>query len=622
MKLMMRMTVRTLAQNKKRTVLTLLAAALSAGMLFAVSTIAASFYGAMLKYGAANHHDYEQNLAPFKGMLDTLTAVLAVIIMAGAVVVIANAFTISAGERVRQFGILKSVGATKKQIRRSVTFEGIIISAIGVPAGLAVGAGFSAIGVAILNTFLSGEAKKIVLGAGAEDATGMTFGLVITPSALILTIALTFIAIMLSSMIIARKVAKLTALQAIRNEGEVKINPRSVKTSKLTAKIFGFEGTLAAKSLKRSKRKYRATVVSLVVSIVLVISASTLGGVLFQMADTLLPGGGQADVILTAWTNNVSMEDIDALTKEFDKFPGGAKSKWIIDGWAYVGERSESGGLIAHLSFEQLILDEESYEAYIKEIGAASGDAVLIYRDTKQLPDLKELDSNDGRVNITPVIKTSYANSLIRNYYREGEDEPPALVLPREKAVDIEENSIFVRWNIETEDPAGFGVYAEKVSMDLLGSNAVDNDTAYAKEMKSLFTVVMVFVYGFVAMLTVIGVTSVLSTVYSNIKLRAPELAILGAVGMDKRGLRRMLNLESIMYGITALLIGLPIGVICSFALQTVIGQRLGTGYTIPWPAMLASAAGTFVITFISMHYAARQQKKQSIADTMRTVNI
>lgn len=133
---------------------------------------------------------------------------------------------------------------------------------------------------------------------------------------------------------------------------------------------------------------------------------------------------------------------------------------------------------------------------------------------------------------------------------------------------------------------------------------------------------VMIFIYGFIALLALIGVTSVIATVYSGIQLRAPEFAVLSAVGMTPGGLRRMLNLESLLYGLKSLLIGLPLGIALSYVLFRLFRLQLNFPFQVPWPAVGLCVLGTFAVTFVSMHYAASQLRRGNIAETMRAVNV
>lgn len=194
-----------------------------------------------------------------------LTLLISLIVF-GSVSLIYNSFSISVSERTKQFGILKSIGATKSQIKKSVIYEAVILCAIGIPLGLISGCG----GIALTFHILSGTIDTLL----STSSTKMEF--VLSPAALALSSILSFITVIISAYIPAKKAIKINPIEAVRQSNDIKLNRRSVKVSPLIQKLFGFEATISAKNFKRSKKKYRTTVFSLFVSVVLFISASSL----------------------------------------------------------------------------------------------------------------------------------------------------------------------------------------------------------------------------------------------------------------------------------------------------------------------------------------------------------
>lgn len=184
------------------------------------------------------------------------------IIVFGSVALIYNAFSISVSERTQQFGLLSSVGATKKQIRYSVMFEAFFVSIIGIPIGILCGIG----GIGITIAIIQSQITRLLTLSG--------FPLRVSWISVISAGAIALITVLISALIPARRATKCTAIEAIRQTKDIKTNNKPIKVSKLTKKLFGFEGTLAAKYFKRNRKKYRTTVISLAMSVVLFISAS------------------------------------------------------------------------------------------------------------------------------------------------------------------------------------------------------------------------------------------------------------------------------------------------------------------------------------------------------------
>ncbi len=197
-------------------------------------------------------------------MLTLLSAIVIALIVFGSVALIYNAFSISVSERTRQFGLLSSVGGTKKQIRRSVLFEAVVISGIGIPLGILVGVG--GIGITL---FLIGERFRSILGVPFPMRVRVSL------PAILIAAALALFTVLLSAWIPSKRATRVSAVSAIRQSMDIKAKQKEVKTSRLTYRLFGLPGMLANKYYKRSRSKYRATVVSLFMSIVLFISASS-----------------------------------------------------------------------------------------------------------------------------------------------------------------------------------------------------------------------------------------------------------------------------------------------------------------------------------------------------------
>src|SRR5690606_10296491 len=142
-----------------------------------------------------------------------------------------------------------------------VFFEGAVIGAISIPIGILAGLGGIGTTFAFINKYLQGA-----LG-GSERLE-----LVATPSSLFIACGVSILTIFISTYIPAIKASKISAIDAIRQTHDIKLSGKTVKTSKLVRKIFGIEAEIGLKNLKRNKKRYLATVFSLVISIVLFLS--------------------------------------------------------------------------------------------------------------------------------------------------------------------------------------------------------------------------------------------------------------------------------------------------------------------------------------------------------------
>lgn len=576
-----------------------------------------------------------------------IAAVLFVLIMGGSILVIANSFYISSNERIQQYGILKSVGATRKQVRNSVLFEGVSLAVIAIPLGLVVGHIISGVVLAITQSLMS---EMINMG-------GATIHMAFSLPAILLATAASFVTIMLSAWFPARKTSRISPIEAIRQTKEVKIKPGKVKTSPLTQKVFGFEGTLASKALKRNRKKYRATVISLTGSIILFLGATGFGTLLSQSVGMAYEDYG-FNVYFLLSGESFSYEEQNAAVSDLTNLDG-VKS--------YSTSRSVSG-----------LYTEISEDMMTKEGIANFGWGGLMYTTIGAVSDSEfealcaDLGLDLNEMSDTNNIKGILLNTSGRFYNAEGKrTEAIALydIAPGTELTmymeDLSSNTVNTEALMAevvgsiSEIPTALGYYGfhsgglmlivsgdtfrslydsssviyvanvENSSeyMEAAESLSWDADYYYSieeqvRQTRNILSVYQLFIYGFVVMLSLIAVTSVIGTISTTIALRKREFAMLSSVGMTPKGVRKMLNLESLFYGVRALVFGLPLGVLASYLIYTAFMESISYPFVWPWQSMLACIAAVFLLTFATMRYARHKQKRDNIVDSLRGENI
>lgn len=237
----------------------------------------------ILRYYGASDNALIVTLYSIAGLLVALVAF-------GSISLIYNSFAISVSERTRQFGILRSIGATKKQVRAMVRYEALLLGFAGIGLGLVLGLA----GIGVTLWIISPMLARMM--SDASSAAGVRMRLVISPVMLGISALVCLLTTLLSARIPARRAVKIDPISAIRQSNDVKLSVREVKTSRLTQKLFGFEGTMASKNFKRNRKRYRATVLSLFLSIVLFISASSLTSYLRDSFNDIIGDVNAADV--------------------------------------------------------------------------------------------------------------------------------------------------------------------------------------------------------------------------------------------------------------------------------------------------------------------------------------
>lgn len=569
-------------------------------------------------------------------VLYTIAGVVIFIIVISSVFVIRNSFSISVAEKNRQYGMLSSVGATSKQIRRNVIFEGMVIGLIAIPLGILLGIVAIMILLKVVNYLLT------------DMLSGLCFTYSINLLAVLISVAISIITIYLSCLIPARRAAKISPIESIRGNNDIKIKAKKLRISKLTKKLFGIGGVIASKNLKRSKKKYRTTVISLVISIFIFISLSS-----FLTLGTKTSQFYYMDFKFNVYVHSLS----DANTQIYEKISklenvdNSAycyQSSLDIDNIKYASEFGkkflENDPQPTGIAF--MIYNNEYFKKYIKEIGLKESDyktaVILLDYDTfynedgsKTVDRIYSLKPGD-KVNVKSgdKVKTLTISKFtdVKPMGQEAVYYDHGIIVVSEDYIkevfkeDVNNSDYYHLSNlfIKSSKPQEL----ENTLNDLIKQGGdyygltVFNYETYMKQEQRMLLVVKIFLYGFITVITLIGVTNIFNTITTNMILRSKEFAMLKSVGMSSKEFNKMIRLESIMYGTKSLLIGIPLGILGSYGMYKAFAQGIDLGYTLPLPAIIISIIFVFIIVRITMKYSLNKINKQNIIETIRKDNI
>jgi len=292
MKLTTQLALSQLKVNKRRTTWTLVGITLATAALTAVFGLGLGSGHELATRLFAGTYQEER----FNNIFIGLAMVLALFIILIGIIVVSNAFRVSAGDRYTQFGVLRSTGATGKQIRQTIAAEGTFLSLIGIPVGLLIGMGIHYLSMLIINHYLE-----------AIDPTfaGNSLRFVVSPLVFLVAIVVSLVTVFVAAWLPARRAAKVSAIEAIHGVGEVKAKNAKVRLTKPIKRTFGSEGVLAATFLRRSKRSYRATVIALTFSVILVVAAGGLASMLHRSVDLMF-----SDTLFGAQTHTEISPDL------------------------------------------------------------------------------------------------------------------------------------------------------------------------------------------------------------------------------------------------------------------------------------------------------------------------
>ena len=588
----------------------------------------------------------------FNALLYSAGVIVIAIIMVGSIFLIYNSFSISLNERMRQIGILSSVGATSKQLRNSVLFEGLCIGVVGIPAGVCLG-------LASIGLIISGITKKL----SSIFYTGVSLTMDISALAIIGAAAISMITILVSAYIPARKAAKTPVMDCIRQTNEIKVEAKAVRISRTTRRICGLEGTLALKNFKRNKKRYRSIVLSLALSIVLFVSTSAL-------VTSMNHETKQAKVVTSydIGFGTQAMDDADMLNL-YDKLKlaeGVTESSYqdVVEYMCTVspGELTEdywkaagghSSDETVKLPMDIQFLDDNAYLKIVKDLGlpteeyaGESGKIIAVGKvndekaeGVKDLKDMFISPSMDLAVMPKASAEAGEAqNQNISVTFVETvpPDSPPIAGAAEQRPYSFQ---VMAPWSMKAylysaDNPADLKVEgltfqsenppkSEKEMKTIIQEASLTsaytfmNTSDALEEGRNYIFVANVFSYTFIIMISLIAIANVFNTISTNIKLRRRELAMLRSVGMSDRDFNKMMRFECAFYGVRSLLFGLPVAIISSWMIcktMMVDSHR----FVLPWASIGISIISVFLVIFITMLYAVSKIKKENIIDALR----
>ena len=553
----------------------------------------------------------------------TLVVIISLIILVTSVFCIKNSFDISITEKIKQYGMLRSIGATKKQIKQNVFYEGFILGIIAIPLGIIFG---------LLAAYILVIVSNILLGDMLTNSLNLVFATSIYP--FIVSILLGIITIYLSALKSAKKASKVSPIDSIRNSANIKLKAKKLKVPKYINKIFGIGGEISYKNIKRNRRKYRTTVISIIVSVSVFIALSSFMNLAFKEVDTQLK---RVD-----YNIDLSMDDAD---KYQDKINQITKFDYIDDysitrddgfklldvkySKTFKGENNDES---SYLDF--YCVDDYQYKKYLKSLGLSYAEAkdkiilidyvTLVHDDNKKervrLYDYREFDTLRFDTNDNKTIDLSVIKVTDKKPFGVSSMNDNGIVIVSNELFNKISNRNYINMYINSSNPDKL---QDNIDEYLKGLEYnLENKNENARQMNNLFTLIAIFLYGFIIVIILIGITNIYNTITTSMQLRKPEFASFKSLGMTKSEFNRMIRLESLFIGLKSLIISIPIGLILSYLIYSVMGKNGGLTYDLPILAIIISIIAVFILINSLMRYSINKINKQNIIETIRDENI
>ena len=581
----------------------------------------------------------------------TMIVIMLSLVSIGCIVVIYNSFAISVMERKKEFGLLSSIGATKKQLSYTVFFEALIEGIIGIILGIC--GAYIGIGTVIL-----------IINNLIGDILVLKLNLVTNIVFIIIPVIFMIIVIFISALVPSRRAAKVSPIEAIRQNDDIKINKKKIKTGKLVNKLFGIEGEIALKNIKRNKKKYRVTIVSLFISIVLFISFSSYMNYTIDTASSVM-GEVPYDYQISYFGDDNDIDALDKISeiiksndvKEYVSYS--ASNLSIIGNYTYSDEyldfyKSAYGDdgikALTNLKYQYIsiyILDDISYNKYKELIGLDKDSVILLnkfkgvsYGNNKRVNyDIPVINNGDINIKICnfddndeDVDTTKYCNKNIDNIFvtnksfdliEEFSYMSDFKLIVNKKLYDNISNSgtHYTQFNIISDNTDNIDKLTKE--LDKYDNVNYTNVKESMKQANNMILVIKILMYGFIGLVTLIGVTSVFNTISTSMALRKREFAVLRSIGLTRKGFNKILFFESLFFGLKSLIYAIPVSLGVTIIIHYALADMMSiNSIVIPWKAIIISIVSVFVIVLLTMMYSTSKIKKHNIIEQIREENI
>lgn len=614
-----------------------------------IDNVRVEYNNALLKlYGQSTYEGVNQSL-----IWATIAVVL--LIMICTIAVIYNTFHISVLERISQFGVLRCIGATPAQIRNIVLKEATLLSLVGIPIGIFTGT--------LLMKLLFYNISLLSLGFFNDMRMQISIPVILVAG------LLGVVSVYLSALGPARQASRVSPLDAIKNAGSTKmehITKYKKSKSKLGLKTLGIEGEFARRNLKRNQKRFRITIFSMVISILLFIVLSDVVNIL---KESLQVSGVNYSYSLTYNNRHSGQIDegiynkitsLDSVQKAYKFYNsqvaaiipqnkinpnyanlnqenfnvteqnGYRTSNNFIQSYGYNGLEDFKNKLTAGtINKEKMdaengviviqkinVITDEGKQIIINQTNFKVGDQIQI-RKIQGIDDNYRDQPNYHTVTVVGIadhdlLSDQYTNSVIRTF----------ITTPKvyNKVIGADSyKRIFI-----LADP-------EKASEPITSylQSVVDKDAGYSyndrvtelAEAKNDTITTAIFLYGFMGVIILIAFLNILNTVSTNLILRTKEFAVLKSIGMTQTQMTKMIFLEGIFYGVIAAIYGSIVGTAISYSVHYLLVNAIDIGWSIPWFSIFISFVGAILTTILASLWPLRRLRKTSIVESLRGEN-
>lgn len=480
-----------------------------------------------------------------KLQLELIGSITIIIILLISMILIKNSFYISICDRLKEFALLTSIGANKKQIKKMILYEAVFYSIISIPIGIFLGTGIVFLGVVGINHLFAMENIQIQFSTSIIPITISTI--------------LMLIAIFISCIKPIKRALKVAPIEGIQQN--VQIRAKNNKKNSWIERNIGIEGKIAFKNLEHNKLQYKTTTISICMIVVLIFLSNNIVQYILEKYTDIYPEN-----------YNIEIEcNIDAIpyNMQFEYYD---KIKQIKD----IKEYCICIGFNAKINKEKILViagEGQVFNQYLERIGLNYQDfyspGIFIKGEEAEEIDKKEgenlLIEKNHKVYTIPIIKKAKYSPWramqtlnISQNFETKDIHRVVIPIQMAKSMILEEKeppiSSYIGMKINSSNPNELEREISRMVMN--ESILVYNYQSMRETNQRTILVVNIFLYGVLITIFIISISNIYNTIMASMNLRRKEFYILKTIGMEGKKFRKMFFYESFFYTIKALTLG------------------------------------------------------------------
>ena len=575
-------------------------------------------------------------------IIDNVSILLYIVIAIVTAVIIYNIFNISVTERIKEFGMLRAIGSSPGQIKMLVLWEGIILGCIFIPIGI------------ILGSFIT--KGIIVFVSGYKDFSSI---MSIPKSGIICSTVIGFLSIFMGTYSSARRASKISPIEAISSNSNLKLTGRNIKKQlqrkSFMGKLFGFTADMAYLNLNRNRKRFVTTVVSLSISIIMFFIVTYIFNCYDPIQNLKKQIGGDFSVSVLRNSSKDSLTDKDI--KDIENINGISKinkQKSMSSLYMKLPEQKVTGSGIKSVQSEA---EKSPFVKQQLEKHIYSFNATLYGYTDEDISSMKKYvvqgKINTASMDNEPVVilaqNLNYRNNTKINVgdkitlydYHYGNEKSFTVGAILDKnllTLDKVIENIVLMSSKNAEKYMALNGYQElKISLsknadydevekslkDKLKGNRSVNITSYKDELKNTKKMDLqtsLIAYSFVIVVAAVSIINLFNIMSMNVMLRKREIGMLRAIGFENNQVKKMIRFEGWFYGIASGLWGAGLGSVFTFLIYITLRGRLVAGMT--WKFPVTSILIVFVFTTLMCLLASMNASGKlfdySIVDSIR----